>query len=75
MAFTIKSFLYTFCVQSLLILLLGGGMTQVSAVSCTVSSDGRINRGACIASCKAQNCATGNCNGQTCVCSRCSKGR
>lgn len=48
---------------------------QVGAVSCTVTSNGHVNRGACIASCKAQNCATGNCQGQTCVCSRCGNGR
>lgn len=38
-------------------------------------------RGACVASCQSQNCATGYCNPpnakphqQTCVCSRCSNG-
>ena len=74
MVFTIKNLFYSFCIQSLLLLLFGGRMTQVMAVSCR-SSNGHINRGACIASCKVQNCATGNCNGDTCVCVRCAKGR
>lgn len=29
----------------------------------------------CIASCQIQNCATGYCRGDTCVCSRCATGK
>lgn len=32
-------------------------------------------RGACVASCKAQNCATGSCSARgVCICSRCGTG-
>lgn len=44
---------------------------NVNAVSC------QYGRGACIASCMAQNCATGYCTSVpdgVCVCSRCSSG-
>jgi putative exporter of polyketide antibiotics len=45
--------------------------TFASAYSC------KAGRGACVASCMAQNCATGYCPNGTegvCVCSRCSLG-
>jgi len=46
---------------------------QIDAMSC------RFGRGACIASCMAQNCATGYCigpdpNTAICTCSRCGIG-
>ncbi len=34
----------------------------------------KFGRPACIASCQAQNCATGYCVGETCVCQRCGTG-
>ena len=47
------------------------GVYEAEALSC------RAGRGACVASCMAQNCATGYCpsgeNG-VCVCSRCNNG-
>jgi hypothetical protein len=43
-------------------------LVQVQSKSCD------IHRGACIASCIAQNCATGKCVKGTCVCVRCDKG-
>ena len=64
-----KYLLYMFGVQFMFLL----GNNQVAATTC-LSPSGKLNRGACIASCQAQNCATGNCNGDTCVCSGCSNG-
>ncbi len=46
-------------------------VTTGNAISC------RAGRGACIASCMAQNCASGYCTSVpdgTCVCTRCSNG-
>ena len=42
--------------------------TYSNAVSCNAG------RAGCIASCTLQNCATGYCVKDTCVCSRCDKG-
>ena len=34
----------------------------------------RAGRAACVGSCIGQNCATGYCQGDVCVCSRCGSG-
>ena len=50
-------------------------LPRAAAISCTLTSKGGWNRAACVASCMAQNCATGYCTDKgICVCSRCAVG-
>ena len=49
-------------------LLLLIAIQQAKALSCS------LGRAGCVSSCMAQNCATGYCRGDTCVCSRCNNG-
>ena len=53
------------CIFILLFILF---FTNIDATSCS------IGRGGCVASCIAQNCATGYCQNGICVCTRCDKG-
>ncbi len=41
---------------------------QITALSCN------LHRGTCITSCMLQNCATGYCQNNICICNRCDKG-
>jgi hypothetical protein len=52
----------------LLILLTPTIIIRGDALSC------KFDRGGCLLSCIAQNCATGYCKENTCVCSRCKSG-
>ena len=58
--------------KTVILVLLAINANTATATSC------KFGRGACVASCMAQNCATGYCTGvepnQVCVCSRCNQG-
>nr|AAX58116.2 ASABF-like antimicrobial protein [Hippocampus kuda] len=52
----------------ILLVVMAMALTTADALSC------RFGRIACIGTCQVQNCGTGYCRGDTCVCSRCGTG-